>query len=207
MTGFVQGVDRAKAALAESAGRPDLRTIGGIGAPARGRVHRCHHAVVARHRRHRGARNGERRTLHRDAVPPVAGYLGAALGAFAVSVVVTAAIGIAVTVAAPLPVADVIVAYAPGAVDAMMILALALNLDPVSRAPITSRACSWCRSACRSWPNTFRPPVWVKADRERPAFAPDEWRTGRLSAHPLMREICAPQAESLSSRRSKPRSR
>jgi membrane AbrB-like protein len=59
------------------------------------------------------------------------GYLGAALGAFAVSLVVTAAIGIAVTLAAPLPVGEVIVAYAPGAVDAMMILALALNLDPV----------------------------------------------------------------------------
>jgi uncharacterized protein len=59
------------------------------------------------------------------------GYLGAALGAFSVSLVVTAAIAIAVTMAAPLPVADVIVAYAPGAVDAMMILALALHLDPV----------------------------------------------------------------------------
>lgn len=59
------------------------------------------------------------------------GYLSAALGAFAVSLVVTAAVAIAVTMAAPLPVADVIVAYAPGAVDAMMILALALHLDPV----------------------------------------------------------------------------
>jgi membrane AbrB-like protein len=59
------------------------------------------------------------------------GYLGAALGAFAISLVVTAAIGIAVTLVAPLPIAEVIVAYAPGAVDAMMILALALNLDPV----------------------------------------------------------------------------
>jgi membrane AbrB-like protein len=59
------------------------------------------------------------------------GYLGAALGAFAVSLAVTAAIGIAVTLAVPLPVAEVIVAYAPGAVDAMMILSLALNLDPV----------------------------------------------------------------------------
>jgi membrane AbrB-like protein len=58
-------------------------------------------------------------------------YFGAALGAFAVSLAVTAAIGIAVTLAVPLPVGDVIVAYAPGAVDAMMILALALNLDPV----------------------------------------------------------------------------
>jgi membrane AbrB-like protein len=58
-------------------------------------------------------------------------YLGAALGAFAVSLAVAAAIGIAVSLAVPLPVGDIIVAYAPGALDAMMILALALNLDPV----------------------------------------------------------------------------
>jgi uncharacterized membrane protein AbrB (regulator of aidB expression) len=58
-------------------------------------------------------------------------YFSAALGAFAVSLGVTAAIAIAVTLVAPLPVGDVIVAYAPGAVDTMMILALALNLDPV----------------------------------------------------------------------------
>jgi uncharacterized protein len=58
-------------------------------------------------------------------------YLGAALGAFAVSLVVAAAIGIAVTLVVPLPISDLIVAYAPGAVDAMMILALALHLDPV----------------------------------------------------------------------------
>ena len=30
-----------------------------------------------------------------------------------------------------LPLAEVMIAYAPGAVDAMMLLALALNLDPV----------------------------------------------------------------------------
>ncbi len=59
------------------------------------------------------------------------GYLGAALGAFAVALVVTGAIGIGVTMVVPLPMSDLIVAYAPGAVDAMMILALALHLDPV----------------------------------------------------------------------------
>lgn len=58
-------------------------------------------------------------------------YLGAALGAFAVSLAVAAAIGIAVSLTVPLPVGDIIVAYAPGALDAMMILALALNVDPV----------------------------------------------------------------------------
>jgi uncharacterized protein len=58
-------------------------------------------------------------------------YLGAALGAFAVSLAVAVAIGIAVSLAVPLPVGEIIVAYAPGALDAMMILALALNVDPV----------------------------------------------------------------------------
>ena len=58
-------------------------------------------------------------------------YFRAALGAFAVSLAVAAAIGVAVTIVVPLPMGDIIVAYAPGAVDTMMILALALNLDPV----------------------------------------------------------------------------
>jgi uncharacterized protein len=58
-------------------------------------------------------------------------YPGAALGTFAVSLAVTAVVGIGVTLAVPLPIGDIIVAYAPGAVDAMMVLALALNLDPV----------------------------------------------------------------------------
>jgi membrane AbrB-like protein len=58
-------------------------------------------------------------------------YFGAALGAFAVSFAVTAVIGNGVTLSSPLPAGEVIVAYAPGAVDAMMILALSLHLDPV----------------------------------------------------------------------------
>jgi uncharacterized protein len=61
----------------------------------------------------------------------LAWYFGAAFGAFAVSFAVTAAVAIGVTLATPLPAGEIIVAYAPGAVDAMMILALALNLDPV----------------------------------------------------------------------------
>ena len=31
----------------------------------------------------------------------------------------------------PVPIADVVVAYAPGAQDTMMVLALALHLDPI----------------------------------------------------------------------------
>jgi uncharacterized protein len=59
------------------------------------------------------------------------GYLGAALGSFAVSMLVAAAIAAGVTALVSLPLPEVIVAYAPGAVDAMMILALALHLDPI----------------------------------------------------------------------------
>ena len=44
---------------------------------------------------------------------------------------ITAAFAVAVTVALTLHVGDVILAYAPGSIDAMMILALALHLDPV----------------------------------------------------------------------------
>lgn len=61
----------------------------------------------------------------------VLGYLGAGFGSFVVSLIVTAVIGAAVTMMVPVPLSDMIVAYAPGSVDAMMILALALHLDPV----------------------------------------------------------------------------
>jgi len=58
-------------------------------------------------------------------------YVGAALGCFAVSVVIGAAFALAASALTSLHVSDVIVAYAPGSVDAMMVLALALHLDPV----------------------------------------------------------------------------
>lgn len=61
----------------------------------------------------------------------LAGYLGAALGSFFVAITIAAAFAVAVTMAVPLHVSDVVVAYAPGSIDAMMILALALHLDPV----------------------------------------------------------------------------
>jgi hypothetical protein len=58
-------------------------------------------------------------------------YLGAALGSFVVSILITAAFALAVTMLLGLRISDVVVAYAPGSIDAMMILALALHLDPV----------------------------------------------------------------------------
>jgi hypothetical protein len=61
----------------------------------------------------------------------VVDYLGAAFGSFAVAVVVLAAFGTIVMTLLPFRPADVVIAFAPGAQDQMMLLALALTLDPV----------------------------------------------------------------------------
>jgi membrane AbrB-like protein len=58
-------------------------------------------------------------------------YLGAAFGSFATAVVITAIFAALLTQMVTLPLAEVMIAYAPGAVDAMLLLALALSLDPV----------------------------------------------------------------------------
>jgi membrane AbrB-like protein len=61
----------------------------------------------------------------------LARYIVPAFGSFAVGLAVTA-IGVAVlTSMLPFPIPEAVVAFAPGGQDAMMILALALNLDPV----------------------------------------------------------------------------
>jgi membrane AbrB-like protein len=59
------------------------------------------------------------------------GYLGAAFGSFAVAGTVAASFALLVVAMLPFRIADVIVAFAPGAQDTMMVLALALHLDPV----------------------------------------------------------------------------
>jgi uncharacterized membrane protein AbrB (regulator of aidB expression) len=53
------------------------------------------------------------------------------LGSFATAVVIVAVFAVILVGILSLPLAEVIIAYAPGAVDAMMLLALALNLNPV----------------------------------------------------------------------------
>jgi membrane AbrB-like protein len=58
-------------------------------------------------------------------------YLAAAFGSFAVAVVIAAAFAVLLIRILALPVPEVMIAYAPGSVDAMMLLALALHLDPV----------------------------------------------------------------------------
>jgi membrane AbrB-like protein len=58
-------------------------------------------------------------------------YLGAALGSFAVAISICSAFVLVLTSLLPVRIADVVVAYAPGAQDTMMVLALALHLDPI----------------------------------------------------------------------------
>src|SRR5229473_5976425 len=58
-------------------------------------------------------------------------YLGAAFGSFAVAAAIASCFALIVASLLPLRTADVIVAFAPGAQDTMMVLALALHLDPV----------------------------------------------------------------------------
>lgn len=57
--------------------------------------------------------------------------LGAALGSFAVAMTVAALSVLALTMLMSVRPADVVVAFAPGAQDTMMVLALSLHLDPV----------------------------------------------------------------------------
>jgi membrane AbrB-like protein len=58
-------------------------------------------------------------------------YLGAALGSFAVAMVIVCAVLAVLLPVLPVPVPDLVVSFAPGAQETMMILALALHLDPV----------------------------------------------------------------------------
>jgi len=61
----------------------------------------------------------------------LARYLVAALGSFAIALTIAAVFAAGLVGILKLPVAEVMIAYAPGSVDAMMLLALALHLDPV----------------------------------------------------------------------------
>jgi membrane AbrB-like protein len=58
-------------------------------------------------------------------------FLGAALGSFAVAMVIVCPVLAVLLQIVPVPVPDLVVSFAPGAQETMMILALALHLDPV----------------------------------------------------------------------------
>jgi uncharacterized protein len=61
----------------------------------------------------------------------LAGYLGAAFGSFAVSLSIATIFVLIVAYLFAFPIANIAVAFSPGAQDTMMVLALALHLDPV----------------------------------------------------------------------------
>jgi membrane AbrB-like protein len=58
-------------------------------------------------------------------------YLTAAVGSFAVAFAVAATFVLLVAALTPAHIADLVVAFAPGAQDTMMVLALSLHIDPV----------------------------------------------------------------------------
>lgn len=58
-------------------------------------------------------------------------YFGAAVGSFAVAATICACFALLVAALTKAPVAGLMIAFAPGAQDTMMVLALSLNLDPV----------------------------------------------------------------------------
>jgi uncharacterized protein len=58
-------------------------------------------------------------------------FLGAAFGSMAIALSVAGAFAAGLVLLLKLPLAGVVIAFAPGSVDAMMLLALALHLDPV----------------------------------------------------------------------------
>jgi uncharacterized membrane protein AbrB (regulator of aidB expression) len=58
-------------------------------------------------------------------------YFWAALGSAAVAIAVSAVFVLVVVSLMPFHASDVLIAFAPGAQDTMMVLALALRLDPV----------------------------------------------------------------------------
>jgi membrane AbrB-like protein len=102
----------------------------------------------------------------------LADFIGAAFGSFAISTAIAAAFAVGLVHFFPLPTPEVLIAFAPGSVDAMMLLALALHLDPVYvgahhvvRIVIVSLSMPLlARKVAR------KPPDVSKAPREPPTF-------------------------------------
>jgi hypothetical protein len=61
----------------------------------------------------------------------LAGHINAALGSFAVAIMVTAVFVGIIALTTHVRLSDVVVAFAPGAMDAMLALALTLHIDPI----------------------------------------------------------------------------
>ena len=64
-------------------------------------------------------------------VKTLLGHVHAALGSFAIAIVISAVFVTVIALTTNVRVADIIVAFAPGAMDAMLALALTLHIDPI----------------------------------------------------------------------------
>ncbi len=67
----------------------------------------------------------------RVSVKTMLGHVNASLGSFAVAIAVSGIFVAVVALTTNVQVADIIVAFAPGAMDAMLALALTLHIDPI----------------------------------------------------------------------------
>ena len=131
---FAGGRDRLRhrlLALAVSR-RAVVRRHGGIGDPARQRAYSRRAAVVDRQQRRCScSARWSARASPTPALRMLVGFLGAALGSFAVSMAVATFFILIVAHLFRFPIANIVIAFSPGAQDTMMVLALALHLDPV----------------------------------------------------------------------------
>jgi membrane AbrB-like protein len=59
------------------------------------------------------------------------GHISAAIGAFAIAIVISAIFVAVIALTTNVRLADILVAYAPGAMDAMLALAFTLHIDPI----------------------------------------------------------------------------
>ena len=102
-----------------------------LGRAARQRANSRGHAVVGCKYRNGCHGRGHRIRLANHAARLLLNFIAAAFGSFAVAVIIAAVFAAVLISVLSLHAAEVMIASAPGAVDAMMLLALALNLDPV----------------------------------------------------------------------------
>jgi uncharacterized protein len=58
-------------------------------------------------------------------------HLNAGIGSFVIAIAITSAFVAVIALTTPVRLADILVAYAPGAMDAMLALALTLHIDPI----------------------------------------------------------------------------
>jgi uncharacterized membrane protein AbrB (regulator of aidB expression) len=58
-------------------------------------------------------------------------HVNAALGSFTIAIIISAIFVAVIALTTPVRISDIVVAFAPGAMDAMLALALTLHIDPI----------------------------------------------------------------------------